>query len=1471
MAEIYTNSSVSATTINRGALIDLTWDGSADLGLYFYEGSIQRPDSSFDTISRRFVSANPLPVVDSYGNTSIKGTYTWTSRYADVTSAFNGAGLLGSYYSGLSFDTLVLRRLDSQIDFDWGTGSPDPVVPTDQFSVRWEGKISVPFSETYTFYTTSDDGVRLWVDGSLVVDNWTDHASEDNAGNITLSAGEHDFKLEYYENGGYSVIRLKVQSPSVGLQVVPASWFSVPMTYGVGFKDQVIQFTVLGDNQSTPVISGVTEAVPIPAGTPITLTASGGNGTGAYVWGGELSGTGTTKNITFDLPGDYTVTLYRQGDSAYNDSPTRTLVLTISQAMVSNPVFSTPPGTYAEDQTLGISCPTPGSTIRYTTDGSNPTTTHGTVFTAPFVVSAPTIVKAIAYKAQWYDSPVISGTFNVHPPGATITPLSSASPLTTSLNQVVELTWNGSATIGIAYYEGTIRKPDGSYVTVDRVWNPSFPAQQNFADTNQRGDYTWISRYADNSIWSPPLTGGTGYAEQEITFHISGSAQSAVLITPSVLQCHVGQTVNFTASGGDGTGEYVWFGAASGIGATKDVTFALPGTYEVKAYRNADLTYEQSDTTTFSMLVTAFPVEDPIFSVPGGTYPSTQFVSLSSATPGALIRYTTNGSTPSTLSGTLFTGAPIIVNGPTVIKVIAFKSGLPNSSVVTATYDIPPLPPVVTIDATVMQGIAPLKTTISWEALDATSVVVYGPNLSSAQAKGSKTYSNLDVGSYTFSIMAFNAGGSATATITVAALSSDVDFYIFGTKTVRFYDKTVYHADSWLWDFGDGYTSAEENPIHTYGYDGIFVVKLTAWCDGKESTIIHTVSVSGCFTDDPLPYTVEWDLLFNVEAYPPWDDPRFGPSEQSFNELGFVESAEGTENNNWEMCPYVDWCYGPETLGLPEFRFKTRWVTYLDPTTKIWSWGKGLPQTGVPPALFPEQVGNLSYFNNVNYVSLSFDADGKPYFAFQKGANQVQVRYYDSGGQQKVVTFTGETPKLFGEINIQPAADLADVCCFYLLAGSIYVRFQRENFAVAHKMQTPSTYGSELAVLTKVEDIRTNNVRRIYLYGYTIGHRKIVLRSGEYPLFPSDTPSSVAISELPATQGIVLDGGRHGFIADVQFSAILVGLEEGDHFLKEVTPPTEQVSLEGGSHSLPTTFFSSAQLNWEGGSHTPHLPGLTTSVTQLGSGAHQFIDGQFASAFQAFQSGAYVIRVDKTISTLSVENGSHRPIGDRFATSLLSVDNGTQRQLTFHSTGSTTFDYGSHYRRVEASLVRQTIQQLKSVKGDTGKVVFWSQLDAGSHTASSPHVIRTQVDTEKIEHLQADRQSGSLIYNLEAGKHNPAEWLAGHVALSIQSGKHLFSDFSASSMSTMALDHGTHRAQQEFISGAIAADKGTHASPDSSFAGNLIGLSSGVQYFQLFTFDYNGSDSTVLPEQDDRWDSTQRFFDLDVPMQPDIA
>ncbi|MCS3903947.1 MSHA biogenesis protein MshQ [Methylohalomonas lacus] len=145
------------------------------------------------------------------------------------------SGILGSYYdySDESFPsppfpsgTPTGTRVDGPVDFDWGSGEPGVQdIDDDEFAVAWDGALHVENSGSYQFQTVSDDGVRLFVNDQLVINNWTDHASTTNTSNsVSLTGGQtYSIRLEFYENGGQAEIRLRWrQGGSGSFSAIPA-------------------------------------------------------------------------------------------------------------------------------------------------------------------------------------------------------------------------------------------------------------------------------------------------------------------------------------------------------------------------------------------------------------------------------------------------------------------------------------------------------------------------------------------------------------------------------------------------------------------------------------------------------------------------------------------------------------------------------------------------------------------------------------------------------------------------------------------------------------------------------------------------------------------------------------------------------------------------------------------------------------------------------------------------------------------------------------------------------------------------------------------------------------------------------------------------------------------------------------------------------------------------------------------------
>jgi hypothetical protein len=138
--------------------------------------------------------------------------------------AGDGKGLSATYFDGSTLSSATtVQRIDPTVDFDWQSNAPAPGISVPAFSVRWTGSVEPVYSENYTFETISDQGVRLWVNGVALIDDWTSHPKTTDMGTIALVAGQkYDIVIEYYNQTGTADMTLKWSSPSTPLEVIPS-------------------------------------------------------------------------------------------------------------------------------------------------------------------------------------------------------------------------------------------------------------------------------------------------------------------------------------------------------------------------------------------------------------------------------------------------------------------------------------------------------------------------------------------------------------------------------------------------------------------------------------------------------------------------------------------------------------------------------------------------------------------------------------------------------------------------------------------------------------------------------------------------------------------------------------------------------------------------------------------------------------------------------------------------------------------------------------------------------------------------------------------------------------------------------------------------------------------------------------------------------------------------------------------------
>lgn len=171
-------------------------------------------------------------VFESWGNSESEASITFNTPSKDsiFTAKYkpfplgNGDGLLTELFNASSTAGLPdSQRVDQEINFDWGLGSPRPsVINLDHFSIRWTGFLEVPVSGLFNFCIESDDGARLWIDDELVIDNWFQQFASEKCGNKQLdSASLHSLRLDYFDYDSIASVKLSWGSEEIPKSIIP--------------------------------------------------------------------------------------------------------------------------------------------------------------------------------------------------------------------------------------------------------------------------------------------------------------------------------------------------------------------------------------------------------------------------------------------------------------------------------------------------------------------------------------------------------------------------------------------------------------------------------------------------------------------------------------------------------------------------------------------------------------------------------------------------------------------------------------------------------------------------------------------------------------------------------------------------------------------------------------------------------------------------------------------------------------------------------------------------------------------------------------------------------------------------------------------------------------------------------------------------------------------------------------------------
>jgi len=188
--------------------VDCDGDGTADL---------------VQLVSQPWLDCNDDGVLDACAVLEDPALDCNSNGIDDRCETPDSIGFVAQYYTDRTFTVPITSRIEQQVHFDLQTGEPWPGAGFSDFAGRWTGELIAPYTGFYTFHSRNDDGFRLIIDGTTVIEDWAMHPPIENSGGLFLAAGRHTFLMEWFDSGGIAVCELEWKPPFGAREIMPGS------------------------------------------------------------------------------------------------------------------------------------------------------------------------------------------------------------------------------------------------------------------------------------------------------------------------------------------------------------------------------------------------------------------------------------------------------------------------------------------------------------------------------------------------------------------------------------------------------------------------------------------------------------------------------------------------------------------------------------------------------------------------------------------------------------------------------------------------------------------------------------------------------------------------------------------------------------------------------------------------------------------------------------------------------------------------------------------------------------------------------------------------------------------------------------------------------------------------------------------------------------------------------------------------